>query len=242
MTETVYAGSPEIAMRLGIPFHRGEPGLLIEDSDDGLQLRDLREHAPGPLIADFNNAEITRRRKAGKSLPLARAVGVKGGRPVPSILDATAGLGRDAYSMAALGCEVTAVERSPVVAALLEDALERANDEPARRVRLVVGDAVGVMRRLTEAKRPDVVYLDPMFPAREKSALVKKEMQYFHALLGEESDGAELFEPAMACARGRVVVKRPARAPELVGSPVPNHTIEGKTVRFDVYLPKSTGP
>lgn len=236
MTEVVYAASPELAMQFSIPFHHGEIGLLLEQTDQGLQLRDLREHAPGPMYADFFSTEIARRRKAGRKLPLARAIGIKAGKPLPSVLDATAGLGRDAYSIAALGCEVTAVERSAIIAALLQSAMDRKPDEAVRRIHLVIGDAVEVMASLSDEQRPDVVYLDPMFPERSKTALVKKEMQYFHALLGDESDGPQLFEPAVECAKQRVVVKRPARAPRLVDAPDPNHSIEGKTVRFDVYL------
>ncbi len=224
----VSALDPELGLRLGIAI--GEADIVVEYANGRLQLRDTRPGAPGPVWADFESVAIETRREAGRGLLLAKAIGVKKG-VLPQVLDATAGLGRDAYTLAALGCEVTAVERSTVVAALLADALERATGDPAAaRIALHTRDACAVMgQRMFE-----VIYLDPMFPERRKSAKVKKEMQYMQALLGDE-DGAELFEPALQCATRRVVVKRPIHAPPLAASPNPTHVLKGKSVRFDVY-------
>ena len=226
MKARVAAVEPDLAATLNLPLDP-RADFVLEHTDGRLQLRDTREGAPGPLYVDFDSVDAERRRAAGRQLPLARAVGVKGDAR-PSVLDATAGLGRDAYTLAALGCEVTAVERSPLIAALLRDGLKRAACE----LRLVVGDACDYMSGLDESERPDVVYLDPMFPERRKSAAVKKEMQYMQELLGPD-DVQALFAAAMKCARQRVVVKRPVHAPELAK---PNHTLAGKTVRFDVYV------
>jgi 16S rRNA (guanine1516-N2)-methyltransferase len=224
----VAASDTALAQRLGIPC--GDADLVVEFAAGRLQLRDTRPGAPGPVWADFESAGIETRREAGRGLLLAKAIGVKKG-VLPTVLDATAGLGRDAYTLAALGCDVTAVERSAVVAALLADAIDRsAGDPAAERITLHVGDA----RDITGTRKFEVVYLDPMFPERRKSAQVKKEMQYMQALLGDE-DGAELFEPALQCARRRVVVKRPIHAPLLAASPAPSHVLKGKSVRFDVY-------
>lgn len=226
MNARVAAAEPALAAALNLPLDP-HAEFVLEHAHGRLQLRDTREGAPGPLYVDFVSADAERRRDAGRQLPLARAVGVKGDAR-PSVLDATAGLGRDAFTLAALGCDVTGVERSPIIAALLRDGLERA----ACRLRLVVGDAREFMAGLAEDARPDVVYLDPMFPERRKSAAVKKELQYLQELLGPD-DAQALFAAALKCARQRVVVKRPVHAPELAR---PNHTLEGKTVRFDVYL------
>ncbi|MCZ7606361.1 MAG: class I SAM-dependent methyltransferase [Planctomycetota bacterium] len=226
MNARVAAAEPALAAALNLPPDP-HAEFVLEHAHGRLQLRDTREGAPGPLYVDFASADAERRRDAGRQLALARAVGVKGDAR-PSVLDATAGLGRDAFTLAALGCDVTAVERSPIIAALLRDGLERA----ACRLRLVVGDAREFMAGLAEDARPDVVYLDPMFPERRKSAAVKKELQYLQELLGPD-DAQALFAAALKCARQRVVVKRPVHAPELAR---PNHTLEGKTVRFDVYL------
>lgn len=61
----------------------------------------------------------------------------------------------------------------------------------------------------TLSPAPDVVYLDPMYPHRQKSALVKKEMRVFQSLVGNDDDADSLLIPAMTIAKRRVVVKRP---------------------------------
>lgn len=182
-----------------------------------------------------------RRRSGGNEL-LGRAVGV--GRKSPlRVLDATAGLGRDAFVLADLGCEVTLCERVPVIAALLRSGMDMA---------LASGDTwlAGVVHRMqlvpkdvreaaaVDASMVDVIYLDPMFPARGKSAAVKKEMALFQRLLEQDaghSDADELLPWALGCDVARVVVKRPAKAPQLANKP-PSHCISGKAVRYDVYV------
>jgi 16S rRNA (guanine1516-N2)-methyltransferase len=177
---------------------------------------------------------------------LSRAVGMQSGRPPRTVLDATAGLGFDAASLAMLGLEVTALEQSPVVYALIEDGFKRA---------LLAGGEVGVklqehlhlrcadsrhfLRMLAGEKASivDVVYLDPMFPER-RSAKSRKELQHLQALLPPPDHAAttELFKLALAVASRRVVVKRPLQAPEIAENPAPSHCLKGKSVRFDVYI------
>jgi 16S rRNA (guanine1516-N2)-methyltransferase len=168
---------------------------------------------------------------------IARAVGLQPGVR-PSVLDATAGLGRDAFVLAQLGCALTLIERQPLIAALLEDGLQRALGDPqvaaiVERMRLVSGDAIALMQAWT-GDSPQVIYLDPMFPQREKSALVKKEMRLFRALAGDDDDAPELLAAALALAANRVVVKRPRKAPAVAGA-TPGYTLEGKSSRFDIY-------
>lgn len=206
-----------------------------------LELRASHKHAPGPVFVDFVTGAVgfrTRRGNRGKE-PLARAVGVKGS-VVPTVLDATAGLGRDAFILATLGCRVHLVERSPIIAALLRDGLQRASADDdtraiAERMQLEIGDAVAVMERLAVHQRPDVVYLDPMYPQRNKSALVKKEMRVLRAIVGEDLDAPRILAAALTTARKRVVVKRPRLADALPGID-PSHSLTGNTTRFDVYL------
>ncbi len=83
--------------------------------------------------------------------------------------------------------------------------------------------------------RPDVVYLDPMYPHKKKSALVKKEMRVFQSLVGADLDADALFAPAYELATKRVVVKRPDYA-EFLGGAKPSMAIETKKNRFDVYV------
>ena len=206
-----------------------------------LELRSTHQDAPGPVYVDFVGGALGFRSRHGHRTkePLARAIGVKG-RTLPTVLDATAGLGRDAFILATLGCRVNLVERSPFIAALLRDGLARALADDntraaAERMQLHSGDAVTIMERCVEHDRPDVIYLDPMYPHRSKSALVKKEMRVVRTLVGEDVDAPQLLEAALRVARKRVVVKRPRLAPELPGI-APSHTLLGSTTRFDVYV------
>lgn len=181
-------------------------------------------------------------RLSPRNLPhelLVRAARLKGVE-APSAVDATAGLGEDSLLLAAAGFQVTLCERDPVVAALLRDALERAALDPrlspaAARMRLFEGDARALLGSL--AAPPDLVYLDPMFPARTKDAAVKKKFQLLHRFEPPCQDEGALLEAAVAAGPRRVVVKRPAKGPWLAGVK-PSYSLEGKAVRFDcIALP-----
>ncbi|WP_166805141.1 class I SAM-dependent methyltransferase [Nitrosococcus wardiae] len=194
-----------------------------------------------PLFIDFVKGAMgyRRRRGEGRQQPLARAIGLKGGA-CPDVLDATAGLGRDAFVLASLGCQVLLVEQSPIVRALLDDGLERARQAPetapvATRMTSIQANAIDWMAKLSAQDLPEVVYLDPMYPERTKSALVKKEMRLLRALVGKSENVFLLLEGALKCARQRVVVKRPRLASPVAGLK-PDFAIESKNTRFDVYL------
>lgn len=194
----------------------------------------------GPVFIDFTAGKNQHRRQfgGGRGQPIAKAVGLKKGAN-PSIIDATAGLGRDAFVFASLGCQVTLVEQQPLVAALLADAMQRAqtNAETAEiiaRMQLHHVDAMDYLASLSEAERPDVVYLDPMYPAREKSALVKKEMQLLHQLVGPDSNSEDLLNLARKVALKRVTVKRPKGA-DYFANQKPHVSIESKNTRYDIY-------
>lgn len=190
------------------------------------------------LVADFRELlPRVRRDRLGREL-LVKAARVKG-EAAPAAFDATAGLGEDSLLLAAAGFAVTMCESDPVIAALLADALARAAEDPelagiVARMTLVQGDSVELLPRLNRA--PDVVYLDPMFPARTKSAAVKKKFQLLHRLETPCANEAELMEAALAARPRKVVVKRPIKAPVLAGVR-PSHSISGKAVRYDVIVP-----
>ena len=236
------AEAQRLAEQLGLSLTArvdGDEGYRLVLTAERLELRTLGPKAPGPVYADFVGGKVGYRHRhgGGRGQPIAKAVGLKKGA-TPTVLDATAGLGRDAFVLASLGCEVTMIERSPIVAALLRDALARAElhgdtAEVTARMRLIEGDAVNEMDSL--AGRYDVVHLDPMYPHRDKSALVKKEMRLFRDLVGEDPDADRLLEAALACAAKRVVVKRPRNAPPLADRK-PSYTVESKTTRYDVYV------
>lgn len=165
----------------------------------------------------------------------------------PRVLDATGGLGRDAFVLASLGAAVTLAERNVVIAALVADARIRALADPvaapaAGRIEIVGADARNLLGLSPGAaagdppgERFDVIYLDPMYPHRGKQALARKELQLLRELAGPDADADGLLGPALANARRRVVVKRPLKAPPLAGRE-PSLAFAGTQARFDVYL------
>jgi len=206
--------------------------------NDALVLRHADLPKQGDILVDFASGAASYRRQfgGGKDEAIAKACGLNKKRDL-QIIDATAGLGRDALVLASLGARVTLVERNPLVAALLYDGLKRAASAPATaelaaRMQLCFSPA---LTALTELPAADVVYLDPMFPPREKSALVKKEMRAFHDVVGSDTDADALLAPALALANYRVVVKRPGYAAVLAGT-APQLVVKGKNNRFDVYI------
>ncbi|BAN50297.1 hypothetical protein PCA10_45650 [Metapseudomonas resinovorans NBRC 106553] len=232
------------AARLGLA-RDGEADFALQLGGDGLQLLQLGLDSPGPVRVDFVEGAAAHRRKfgGGSGQMIAKAVGVASGIR-PSVLDATAGLGRDAFVLASLGCEMTLIERQPLIAALLEDGLARGSHDLetaaiVARMRLLQGNAIELMRQW-QGEAPQVVYLDPMFPHRDKSALVKKEMRLFRPLVGDDQDAPALLEAALALASHRVVVKRPRKAPIIEGAK-PSYALEGKSSRYDIYPKKKLG-
>lgn len=165
---------------------------------------------------------------------LARAIGKKP-KDNPTIVDMTAGLGRDSFILAALGFRITMLERSQVLYELLRDAMDRAEQavpEIIKRLTLIHTDSI---LWLKTAEKPQIIYLDPMFPLRKKSALVKKDMIFLQALLPKEDNYELLLECALSCATERVVVKRPRLAPTSAKYP-PTYILSGKSSRFDIYV------
>jgi len=226
------------AARLQLPL-AGEAEFALQLGRQGLQFVELSPGAAGPIRADFVAGPVAHRRQfgGGSGQMIARAAGLQPGIR-PTVLDATAGLGRDAFVLAQLGCALTLIERAPLIAALLEDGLQRALSDPVvatimERMQLICGDAIALMQAWT-GDPPQVIYLDPMFPQRDKSALVKKEMRLFRALAGDDADAPALLAAALALAANRVVVKRPRKAPAIAGDK-PGYTLEGKSSRFDIY-------
>jgi 16S rRNA (guanine1516-N2)-methyltransferase len=216
-------------------------GFLFElvTLEDRLSLCATHRPQVKPIFADWTAAELRRRVRAGRRELLPRAVGLHKD-PTLGVLDATAGLGRDGYVLAALGASVTLVERRADLAALLRDAQRRAladlETRPgAQRINIVEADAAALMR---SGQRWDVIHLDPMYPHRDKSALPQKEMQFLRELTGGDDDADALLQPALEAARRRVVVKRPTGAPFLAGR-TPAFQLSGKQARYDVYLPLS---
>lgn len=204
------------------------------------QLIDQDEPDLPPMVIDFVAGKLAYRRKYGHAggEAISKAVGIKKGHR-PNIVDATAGLGRDAFVLATMGCRVHMIERSQVIATLLEDGVRRAEQDEKigvlmkEKLSLACGDSRQELGQVPF--EPEVIYLDPMFPPKEKSALVKKEMRILHEVVGRDEDADELLKVALTMATKRVVVKRPAYADHLAGVK-PQTSIKTKNYRFDIYL------
>lgn len=235
----------ELTKRFELDKHQAldEEFRLVYD-EAGLALFKKDEPKLGAIRVDFVTGASAHRRKfgGGKGQAIAKAVGLNKG-VTPVVLDATAGLGRDAFVLASLGCKVLMHERHPVVAALLYDGLQRAYQDAEigswmqENMQIAFGSSHALLEQAMqdESSRPDVVYLDPMFPHREKSAQVKKEMRVFQSLVGADNDADALLPFATQLATKRVVVKRPDYAPFL-NTQTPSMQITTKKNRFDVYV------
>lgn len=256
----VYAGSSssalvaqQFARQLGltffsyathpVPANLDFPYVFVFESS-GAHIVQTGKNAPGPVSASFMQGKTTHRLKfgGGKGQMIAKAVGLHKG-VLPSVLDTTAGLAQDAFVLASLGCRVQMLERSPVIAQLIRQALfevrvlsearETEIGEIIDRMELIEEDACFWLQRQSQTVA-DVIYLDPMYPTKDKSALVKKEMRLFHTLVGESGDDAALLASALEKARYRVVVKRPRKG-EIIAGERPAHQIIGKSCRYDIY-------
>ena len=184
------------------------------------------------IAVSLSTGPLARRLRTSRpDEPLLRAIGVTRGHAAPHVLDATAGLGRDALVMTHHGCTVDAIERVAAFVLLVRAAIVGTSIE--RRLRLVAGEAIAWMEALPAERRPDVVYLDPMF-AEEGRAQVKKDMQALRLLAAPPVDAEALFATAMRTARHRVVCKRHPDGPALGGKP--SFVVEGERVRFDVHV------
>ena len=246
---TAHELAAALSRSLDLPLSREiEPGwqfvlfytALAENRGFRLELQLTGKQAPGPVHVDFSAGHHRHRRHfgGGRNQPLLRAIGVKPGIN-PDVIDATGGLGRDAFVMASAGCQVRILERSPVLTALLQNGLQTAHDDDTAaitgRMSVQLADSITFLEQLPRNAWPDTIYLDPMYPQRDKPAKVKKEMQVLQLLLGKDIDSEALLAIALQRSRKRVVVKRPASAGPLGGCKTGIH-VKSKNTRYDIYM------
>lgn len=215
---------------------RGFLFCLRRDAEDRLTLAAPHLEGYGAFALDWGSADVQRRIAGGRKQLLAKAAGVAK-KPTARVFDATAGLGRDGFTLAALGAHVTLCERNPVLAALLRDAHRRALaqghlNDAAQRICIIEHDGA---QGLGVAQGHDVIVLDPMYPDDGKRALPSKEMQILRDLTGGDDDADALLACALAAGVPRVAVKRPAKAPWLANRK-PSTSLDGTQARFDLYL------
>lgn len=224
-----------------------EACLMLRIDDSGLSLTD------GKLMLQADmSAMLPRLRKSNLEREfLVKAARIKGINAIEQQLvaiDATAGFGEDSLLLAASGYRVELYEYDPVIAALLDDALRRAAEsgddilrDAVSRMHLHEGNSISAMKKMSEmSEPPDIILLDPMFPERQKSALVKKKFQLLQQLESPctGTDENELFEAAVTAAPRRIIIKRPVKGSCLAGIK-PSYSITGKAVRYDcVVIPR----
>ena len=220
-----------------------EETCFLNYNDESLSINLHLNNESLSFCVDFVAGKAKHRRQygGGKKQPLAKACGIDK-HPEWAILDATAGLGKDAFVLASLGADITLCEQHPALYALLTDGIYRASQDIdvaaiANRMKCVHHNSVDYLMSLDPSllARPDVIYLDPMYPERKKSAKIKKEMQVLQHLVGHANDENELFVVALKAARHRVVVKRPKSAEALINSK-PSYTVSSVNTRYDVYV------
>ncbi len=214
-----------------LPAAGADCRFVLRRAEGGrLMLQDRARSRLAPLQLDWSGPDMTRRLAAGRSQPLARACGLHR-NPQAHILDATAGLGRDARCLAGLGARVTLYERHPALQALLRDVIDHQPEDLAGRLQLRCEDA-----HVARWPAADVIFLDPMFPSAGKRAAPARDMQYLQALLGPDEDAQGLLRRALDSGVRRVVLKRPPRGARVrLGEP--QASFGGGRVVYDVYFP-----
>jgi 16S rRNA (guanine1516-N2)-methyltransferase len=245
----IYYETPDLANEVSIlaqHYHFDEKGLLdvsiLTQEVLALTHEGLMVYAPNakPWQIDFLSSARQHRRKYGGSEVIARACGIKKNKEPLTIIDATAGYGKDGFVLACLGAKVILVERHPVMAALLEDALKRFyKNEISENItlKLCFSDTQDFLKNQLNnflPELPDVIYWDPMHPERQKSALVKKDMALLQRWTKPEMEPEELIKFSLPYAKDRVVLKWPKKAAAL-NNLKPNFVYEENTVRFEVF-------
>lgn len=197
---------------------------LLSLSNDAYQLSSKQLGLA--LRLDFREGNYRHRNNNTGKEPLLKAIKVKQKLPA-TLLDATPGVLKDSFMLAARGISIIAIERHPLVYTMIEQALSLVEVD----INYQFGDAsIGL-----NAVDAEVIYLDPMYPSKKKSAQVKKEMQVLHHIIGADTDAEQLLSAARA-KNSRVVVKRPSYA-EPLGGEIPSFVSQTGATRFDVYLP-----
>ncbi len=243
--EQLRAKAHELALKLGaiVIVEENLPAstnaITIFLNENGISLQKTGKTNENPVFIDFSSSQMQYRLQNSslRTEAIARAVGLKSNKGI-TILDTTAGLGGDSFILAAMGANMLMLERNPLIHLLLDDAIMRTHQdaklkEITARMQLIEADAITFLDNIDI--NPPIIYMDPMFPAKTKTALNKKEMRLFHDITGGDHDVDALLTKALTKAQNRVVVKRPLHAP-YIHNRKPHFNISGKSSRFDVYM------
>ena len=209
----------------GLALGQGDSGLFLTDGKLDISV-DFKEMLPRLMRSNLQREM------------LVKAARIKGQEMPQTVVDATAGFGEDSLILAAAGFQVRMYEFDEVIALLLEDGIRRAREIPelkdvVSRLTLENSDSTVALKKLNY--KPDIVLLDPMFPARQKSALIKKKFQLIQRLESPCSAEQELLETAFLAEPKKVVIKRPLKGPYL-GDRKPSYSLQGKAIRYDCFV------
>ena len=219
-------------------FNKSNEDFRIFKKDNIIFLQSIKRNDWLPFSINFSSNNFIRRKNQANSQDIIKAIGIKVNLIKPKVLDTTAGQGRDSFILASLGCNITLLERNKVIYLLLKNAIENAknNDELKNIVKnmtIINQDSVKFLENNNDFF--DVIYLDPMFPKSKKSRLVKKDMQIFREIVGNDLDSSKILESALKSNTKRVVVKRMNKS-DFLDNKKPNFSIKGTSIRFDVYI------
>lgn len=219
-------------------FNKSNEDFRIFKKDNIIFLQSIKHNDWLPFSINFSSNNFIRRKNQANSQDIIKAIGIKGNLIKPKVLDTTAGQGRDSFILASLGCNITLLERNKVIYLLLKNAIENAknNDELKNIVKnmtIINQDSIKFLENNNDFF--DVIYLDPMFPKSKKSRLVKKDMQIFREIVGNDLDSSKILESALKSNTKRVVVKRMNKS-DFLDNKKPNFSIKGTSIRFDVYI------
>lgn len=243
----------KIAGQLGLPIVPRDQSTnydyMLQFSTNKIQLATVEKpplfNNSGPIYCDFAGGTAEYRRTQGKysrKAPIARAVSVAGKTfEETHVVDATGGLGVDAFTLAFLGFKVTVIERDPIIYTLLQDGYQRGvqckeTKEVLERMTLVHSDSFdyfnNILARAPSENDVDVVFLDPMYPLKDKVALPKKSMMIARRFLPKTSSLEEFIEISRKVSKHKVVLKRPYYEKSQNSETT---TFSGRSTNFEVH-------
>jgi 16S rRNA (guanine1516-N2)-methyltransferase len=138
-----------------------------------------------------------------------------------------------------MGCDVQCIERHPVVAFLIQSALEKARHPLLDKFKFQSADA---LEFLDTSPYVEVIFYDPMFEDPNQKSMPRKEMRIFRSVVQSDQDIEAVMRKALGLSVRRVVVKRPRLSVPVISSPEVSVTYSGKATRYDVYLSQIHGP
>lgn len=218
-------------------FNNTNKDFLIFKKDNMIGLQSIKHKNWLPFFIDFSSNNFIRRKNQASSQEIIKAIGIKNNLPL-KVLDTTAGQGRDSFVLASLGCSVTLLERNKVIYLLLKNAIKNAKNidqlkNVVKNMSVINQDSIEFLEY--NKNFFDVIYIDPMFPESNKSRLVKKDMQIFREIVGNDSDSSKILVSAFKSNTKRIVVKRMNKS-DFLDDKKPNFSIKGTSIRFDVYI------